>query len=156
MGLQLTHGSEYALRAMTYLAARPAGELSSQAAVSRVQSIPDTFLAKLFQTLVHAGLIVSKPGVHGGFALRQPSSQINVAQVIQAIDGPLSLNRCVLEPQSCERSERCPMHAVWLRTQESLMEVLEKVTLADLVPGQTPGDQDVPSHLLGLGVQAPH
>ena len=133
MGLQLTHGSDYAIRAMMYLASRPVGELSSLCVVSRLQNIPQSFLAKIFQNLVHAGLVVSKQGACGGFALARPGSQITVAEVIQAIDGPLSLNRCVTWPETCERSERCSMHPVWLRAQERMLDVLDEVTFADLV-----------------------
>jgi Rrf2 family protein len=133
MGLQLTQGSDYAIRAMVYLASRPAGELSSLGVVSRLQNIPESFLAKIFQHLVHAGLVVSKSGACGGFALARPGSQITVAEVMQAIDGPLALNRCVISPETCERSERCTMHTVWVRAQERTMDVLEKVTFADLV-----------------------
>jgi Rrf2 family iron-sulfur cluster assembly transcriptional regulator len=104
MGLQLTHGSDYAIRAMMYLAARPPAELSSLRDVGREQNIPESFLAKIFQNLVHAGLVVSKPGAHGGFALARSASRISVAQVMQAMNGPLSLNRCVLWPETCERS----------------------------------------------------
>jgi Rrf2 family protein len=133
MGLQLTQGSDYAIRAMMCLASRPAGELSSLRVVSRLQNIPESFLAKIFQHLVHAGLVVSKAGACGGFALARPGSQISVAEVVQAIDGPLALNRCVIWPESCERSERCTVHTVWVRAQERMMDVLEKVTFADLV-----------------------
>ena len=133
MGLQLTHGSDYAIRAMMYLASRPAGELFSLREVSRLQNIPQSFLAKIFQNLVHAGLVVSKAGACGGFALARPDSQISVAEVMQAIDGPLSLNRCVLWSESCERSERCSMHTVWVRAQERMLDVLENVPFADLV-----------------------
>ena len=101
--------------------------------VSREQNIPQSFLAKIFQNLVHAGLVVSKAGACGGFALARPGSQITVAEVMQAIDGPLALNRCVIWPETCERSERCTMHTVWVRAQERMMDVLEKVTFADLV-----------------------
>jgi len=156
MGLQLTHGSDYAIRAMMYLAARPAAELFSLREVSREQNIPQSFLAKIFQKLVHAGLVVSKQGACGGFALALPGSQITVAEVMQAIDGPLSLNRCVLWPETCERSERCSMHPVWLRAQERMLDVLDEVTFADLVLAQAAGGDDARSHLLGPSAQAPH
>ena len=116
-----------------YLASRPAAEASSVRVVSRLQNIPESFLAKIFQHLVHAGLVVSKQGACGGFALARPGSQITVAEVMQAIDGPLSLNGCVLWPESCDRSERCSMHPVWLRAQERMLDVLDEVTFADLV-----------------------
>ena len=156
MGLQLTHGSDYAIRAMMYLAARPAGEVSSLRDVGREQNIPESFLAKIFQNLVHSGLVVGRPGPGGGFALARPCSAITVAQVVQAIDGPFSLNRCVLWPQTCERSERCTMHKVWVRAQERLMDVLEKVSFADLVLAQAAGGDDALSHLLDPSAQAPH
>jgi Rrf2 family protein len=134
MGLQLTRGSEYAIRAMMYLAARPAGEVSSLRDVGREQNIPESFLAKIFQNLVHSGLVISQRGARGGFALARPGSQITVAQVVQAIDGPVSLNGCVLWPETCERSQSCAMHRVWICAQERMMDVLNDVTFAELVP----------------------
>ena len=134
MGLQLTRGSEYAIRAMMYLAARPAAEVSSLRDVGREQNIPESFLAKIFQSLVHSGLVVSQRGAHGGFALARPGSQITVAQVVQAIDGPVSLNGCVLWPETCERSQICTMHRVWIAAQERMLDVLSGVTFAELAP----------------------
>jgi Rrf2 family protein len=134
MGLQLTRGSEYAIRAMMYLAGRPAGEVSSLRDVGREQNIPESFLAKIFQNLVHSGLVVSQRGARGGFALARPGSQITVGQVVQAIDGPVSLNGCVLWPDTCERSDSCGMHKVWICAQERMMGVLDDVSFADLVP----------------------
>src|SRR5665647_1485116 len=71
MGLQLTRGGEYAVRAMTYLARFPQG-------------------------LVRSGLAVSQRGAHGGFALARPAADITMRDVIEAVDGPISLNQCVL------------------------------------------------------------
>jgi Rrf2 family protein len=121
---------------MVYLAARPAGELSSLIDVSREQQVSQFSLAKILQQLGHAGLLLSRRGQCGGFALARPASQITVAEVVQASEGAFSLNRCVLHPESCERSETCAMHVVWVRAQESLMSVLEQVTIADLASGE--------------------
>lgn len=132
MGLQLTRGSEYGIRAMVYLASRPAGEICSLRDVGRAQDIPESFLAKLFQSLVHAGLVVSHRGARGGFALARPAERINVAEVVEAIDGPVSLNKCVLEPEQCARSYDCAVRRVWLRAQESMLAALTEVTFADL------------------------
>lgn len=154
MGLQLTRASDYGLRAMMYLAARPAGELSRLPDVGQQQGIPARFLSAIFQNLVREGLVIGRPGAHGGFALARPGAEITVAQVVEATDGRLSLNRCVLWPQTCERSEHCTMRTVWIRAQERLMEVLEKVTLADLLP-QAAGGDDALTHFLGSSVRAP-
>ena len=66
MGLQLTRGGEYAIRAMTYLARFPEGHVASLRDIGQAQEIPESFLAKILQILVHAGLAVSQRGAHGG------------------------------------------------------------------------------------------
>ncbi len=133
MGLQLTRGGEYAIRAMMYLATLPDGRVASLHEVGRAQDIPESFLAKILQSLVHAGLAASHRGAHGGFALERPAGEISARAVIEAVDGPIALNGCVLWPEGCERSGSCRMHEVWVDAQERMMGVLEGVTLATLV-----------------------
>lgn len=135
MGLQLTRGGEYGIRAMAYLAQFPVGHVSSLRDVGGAQDIPESFLAKIFQSLVHAGLATSQRGAHGGFSLARPATEVTVRQVIEAIDGPISLNSCVLHPDDCCRSSACAMHKVWEQAQERMMGVLDDVSLAQLVPG---------------------
>ena len=134
MGLQLTRGGEYAIRAMTYLARRPVGDISPLHDVGAEQDIPESFLAKIFQSLVHADLAVSQRGAHGGFTLARPSSEITIREIVEAVDGPIALNGCVLWPEGCQRSGGCRMHEVWVLAQERMMEVLGQVTLAELAP----------------------
>ena len=132
MGLQLTRGGEYAVRAMTYLARFPEGHVAALHDIGQAQDIPESFLAKIFQSLVHAGLVVSRRGARGGFALARPSDQITVRQDIEAVDGPIALNGCVLYPESCERSSDCRMRNVWLCTQQGMTGALDGATFADL------------------------
>jgi len=134
VGLQLTRGGEYAVRAMTYLARFPEGHVASLRDIGQAQEIPESFLAKILQSLVHAGLAVSQRGAHGGFALARPSEQITMRDVIEAVDGPISVNLCTLDPEDCQRSDTCEVHKVWLRAQEQLMDVLGGVTLQSLAP----------------------
>ena len=134
MGLQLTRGGEYAVRAMTYLARFPEGHVASLHDIGQAQEIPESFLAKILQSLVHAGLAVSQRGAHGGFALARPAEQITMRDVIEAVDGPISVNLCTLDPEECKRSSTCEVHKAWLRAQEQLMDVLGGVTLKSLAP----------------------
>ena len=138
MGLQLTRGGEYAIRAMTYLTKRPVGEISSLHDVGVEQDMPESFLAKIFHNLVHADLVVSQRGAHGGFSLARPAAAITVREVVEAIDGPIALNGCVLRPGDCRRSGDCRMHEVWVLAQERMMDVLDEVTLDDLVAAPSP------------------
>jgi len=134
MGLQLTRGGEYAIRAMSYLARNPVGDISPLRDIGAEQDIPESFLAKIFQSLVHADLAVSQRGAHGGFSLARPATEITIREIVEAVDGPIALNGCVLWPEECERSGGCRMHEVWVLAQERMMEVLAQVTLAELAP----------------------
>jgi Rrf2 family transcriptional regulator, iron-sulfur cluster assembly transcription factor len=132
VGLQLTRGGEYAIRAMTYLAGVPDGRIASLREIGRAQDVPESFVAKILQSLVHAGLVTSYRGARGGFALARPADAISLRAVVEAVDGPISLNTCVLSPDDCERSGRCRVHEVWVEAQERMMSVLDGVTLAAL------------------------
>jgi Rrf2 family iron-sulfur cluster assembly transcriptional regulator len=134
VGLQLTRGGEYAIRGMIYLAEHPVGEISSLRDISREQDIPESFLAKILQSLVHAGLVTSQRGARGGFSLARPAVAITAREIVEAVDGPVSLNTCVVRPEECQRSPDCRMHKVWVTAQERMMEVLGGVSLADLAP----------------------
>ena len=134
MGLQLTRGGEYAVRAMTYLARFPEGHVAALHEIGQAQDIPESFLAKILQSLVRSGLAVSQRGAHGGFALARRAADITMRDVIEAVDGPLALNQCALSPRDCARSGDCQVHKVWLRAQAQLMDVLDSVTLETLAP----------------------
>jgi Rrf2 family iron-sulfur cluster assembly transcriptional regulator len=134
MGLQLTRGGEYAVRAMTYMARFPVGHVVSLRDIGQAQEIPESFLAKILQSLVHADLAVSQRGARGGFALARPASEITMRDVVEAVDGPISLNQCVLYPEDCTRNGDCEVHKAWVRAQARLMEVLDSITLESLAP----------------------
>ena len=134
MGLKLTRGGEYAIRAMIHLAQHPVGEVSALHDIGREQDIPESFLAKILQGLVHADLATSHRGARGGFSLAKPASAITAREIVEAVDGPISLNTCVVRPEECHRSPDCRMHKVWIEAQERMMEVLDGVSLADLAP----------------------
>jgi Rrf2 family protein len=119
---------------MTYLACCPQGHVASLHDIGQARDIPESFLAKILQSLVHAGLAVSQRGAHGGFALARPAAEITMRDVIEAVDGPISLNQCVLWPEDCDRSGDCRVHRAWVSAQEQLMSVLDNVTLASLAP----------------------
>jgi Rrf2 family protein len=119
---------------MSYLARFPDGHVAPLHDIGEAQDIPESFLAKILQSLVRSGLAVSRRGARGGFALARPADQITLRDVIEAVDGPISLNQCVLWPEDCERSDGCAAHQAWLRAQAQLMDVLGTVTLRSLAP----------------------
>ena len=102
--LRLSKKSDYALIAMTHLATRPDGSGSSSAReISESYAIPLELLAKVLQRLVRARLLVSVQGTRGGYRLARPAAAISVADVIQAVDGPVTVTACSPDDHTCDQ-----------------------------------------------------
>lgn len=130
--LQITRDGEYAVRAIVYLASQPEGKISLVNEISEAQDVPKSYLSKIMQHLTKAGLAKSRRGARGGFSLARPASQITLRETIEAIEGPIYLNVCLIKKGECPRDEVCPVHPVWKEAQRRLFEVLESKTMADL------------------------
>jgi Rrf2 family protein len=129
----ISRGAEYAIRAMLDVAAAKEGEVVRTRQVAEHQGIPKVFLPKIVQRLVQAGLLRAHRGPAGGIALSRPPGEINMRQIIEAMDGPIALNNCLLTPGECPRESICPIHEIWVKTQEDLLSGLESITLSKLV-----------------------
>jgi Rrf2 family protein len=101
--------------------------------VAEHQGIPKVFLPKIVQRLVQAGLLRAQRGPSGGIVLSRPAKDINLRQIIEAIDGPIALNNCLIMPDECPRLSICPVHEVWVKAQQDLLSSLEGMTLDRLV-----------------------
>lgn len=130
--LQLTRDGEYAVRALLYLAARPPGTTCLMAEIADAQEVPRSYLSKIMQQLVAAGLARSRRGARGGFTLARPAGEITLRQAIEAVEGPIFLNVCLIRKGECSRDELCPVHAVWQEAQRRLVEVLDSRTMDSL------------------------
>ena len=106
--LRLSKKSDYALIAMKHLATRPDGSGSSSAReISESYDIPLELLAKVLQRLVRARLLVSVQGTRGGYRLGRHAGTISVADVIQAVDGPVTVTACSEDDHSCDQYTKC-------------------------------------------------
>jgi len=114
------------------LARQPSKRLALVSEISKEQNIPETFLAKIFQRLSKAGLLRSSRGSRGGFSLGKPAHMITMREVIEAIEGPIALNRCLLRVGECEEEDLCPIHQVWEKAQQRILEILDRTTMEDL------------------------
>jgi Rrf2 family protein len=124
--------TEYALRAMTFLAMQPAGKLAGARAISDAEHIPMPFLWKILHTLARQRLIRSFKGIHGGYELARPSNEITVHSVVFASDGTDFAGHCVLGLPECGEENACPLHDTWKKIRRSMTDMLEHTTLADL------------------------
>ena len=132
MGLKITKASDYAVRAMIHLACLPEGQVAMCQGIAEAQGIPSSFMAKVLRNLVRARLLHSARGVNGGFGLARPAAGITLLDVIEAIEGPVSLVDCLSE-DGCPRTGECPAVPTWRRVQESVRGILGEATLESLV-----------------------
>ena len=129
--MNLTRESEYALKGMAWLAMRPPGDVVPLAEIAEVQKLPTTFLAKIFQKLARHGLLDADRGRGSGYMLRGEPSDIRVRDVLEAVEGPMALKRCLLWTGHCSETEPCPLHHRLKPLRSQLDQMLNEVTLAE-------------------------
>ena len=130
--MQLTRGAEYAIRAILDLTSNHNGQKSGKVMLKDIAArmdIPNDFLAKIFQMLNRSGIVKSYRGTKGGYALAREPKNINVKDVIYAVDGPIRLNKCLsaegcIDEVNCKYQVKCPVHDIWAEAQESMLKVL--------------------------------
>lgn len=130
--IRLTKAGEYGLRAIRYLVESGIENRISIGDISVEKKIPEPFLRKLFKPLVKQGIINSTRGVSGGVRLARPPEDISVLEVVEALEGPLALNECLLEDNVCEFLNECGMHDVWDEAQAAMAKVLKSKNLTHL------------------------
>lgn len=139
--MQLTLKGDYAVRVVVDLAGQPAGATVRTEDLGRRTGVPPAYLSKIIQALAHAGLVRTRRGTRGGIALIEEPRAITLRQVIEAVEGPIYLNRCLIRPGLCPRDSFCPVHPVWDRIQAIVTSELDSVRIADLAsasPNLTP------------------
>jgi Rrf2 family protein len=134
--MQLTRAADYAVRVMIHLASQPQDAVVPKAQLAIAVEAPESFLAKILQSLTRAGLIQARRGVEGGFSLLPGGAQASVLDVIEVIDGPLALNLCLIPGRGCQRQSHCAAHLVWVKAQAAMARVLHQAFIADLVSGR--------------------
>lgn len=125
MAFQITRESDYAVRCLLYLRDN-ADKYSSVGDISDSMGIPKTFTSKILQKLSRAGLVKSVRGVGGGFSLSRRPEDISLLDVIEAVEGRVSLNICVLDKKSCDRVDKCAVHNVWVKLREEFAGMLSR------------------------------
>lgn len=133
--MELTRKAEYAVRGMLYLAKLEEGQSAMIDEIAKAMLAPRTFLAKILQELALKGLIKSHKGQGGGFALARPAECITLGEIVEAIEGPIMPNTCLMGEGSCTFQTTCPVHPVWRRLQAVTKGILEEVSLKALSRG---------------------
>lgn len=124
--MQITRQADYAIRCVLYLAQKE-GRITMAREIAREKKIPRDFLSKILQKLTRAGLVRSYRGVKGGFELAKRPEEIDLLQVIQAIDGPVAFNRCAINRRLCSLSNSCSVHPLWVEMRKEMEERLSRI-----------------------------
>jgi Rrf2 family protein len=140
--LRLSKKADYALMAMKHLATRPDAASASAREIAEAYDIPIELMAKVLQRLVRRGLLVSHQGTRGGYRLSRATALISVADIIQAIDGPLTVTACSTEEENCDQFSKCSIRDPLWRIKDRIISALSTCSLQEIssdVPLQEAG-----------------
>jgi Rrf2 family protein len=129
--MQIPRKIEYALRAMIHLA----DNVDSVARGSEIAShehIPKYYLEKVIRDLMRGGLVRARRGPGGGYQLARPPETISFRDVIEAVEGPITLNLCVEGGTQCSLQPTCRMFRVWEEGQRSLLDIFSHTTILEI------------------------
>ncbi|NUR56004.1 MAG: Rrf2 family transcriptional regulator [Acidobacteria bacterium] len=130
--LRLSKKADYALMAMKHLAVRPEAASASAREIAEQYDIPIELMAKVLQQLARRGLLTSHQGTRGGYQLSKPTTAISVADIIQAIDGPLTVTACSVEDEQCGQFAKCNVRDPLWRIKDRIISALTTCSLAEI------------------------
>ena len=128
--MKLSQAAELAVRGVQVLAQRHGDKPVPLDAICQARDLPKQYMVKIFSLLARADLVMPIRGKHGGYLLSREPKEITLLEVIEAVEGPLAINRCQEVPPKCDDVD-CPVRPVWKDIQHILHEKLSAVTLAD-------------------------
>ncbi len=131
MRILFSKQAELGIKAVLFLSVKPKGYLHNASEISKELKVPKEFVAKILQKLTHDGIVVSKKGKTGGFALKKHPREIKLLEIITSIDGNKAFEQCVLGFEYCSDEHPCPIHTKWASMRESIMEMLSEKSIAD-------------------------
>ena len=129
---------DYAVRAVVELAAADGDKPVKAERIATAQEIPLNFLENILGELRHAGLVRSHRGADGGFRLARPASEVTVADVIRAVEGPLASVRGGPPEEAHYGGAARTLPRVWIAVRANLRRVVEHVTIADIANSKLP------------------
>lgn len=130
--MQINKQTDYAIRTIIALSHKPFDTIVMTKDIAVEQDIPVSFLQKVIQTLSKTGLIITVRGSRGGIKLTKSPDEITLRQVVEAMEGPIFLNRCLVRKGECSRDHLCLAHKAWEKAQKALLEELESIKFSQL------------------------
>lgn len=140
--MKLSTKGRYGARAMVDIALHQREGPTLLKDIAKRQGISEKYLERIITSLKVAGLIKSIRGAHGGYILAKPPSEIKLSEIIRALEGSLAPVECVDDPTYCNRAGICVTRDVWVKIKDRINEVLESISLKDLVDQQVKKQTD--------------
>ena len=134
--LKLSRLTDYAVVALVRLS--DSEGVATSPGIDAAIGIQEPTIAKVLKALAGHGLVTSTRGARGGYRLGRPLSEIAVAEVIMAIDGPIALTSCVYGGSACESQSLCPVAGRWDPVNDAIRDALTGITLADMAAAAVP------------------
>lgn len=129
----IRRNTDYAIRAMVHLAENPDDGVVPVSRISQEQGVPYQLACKLLQKLNNSKLVKSSMGPNGGFKLRKKPGDVSLAEIIEAVQGPLKLNRCLLGKNVCPRQDKCSVRKKLSELQSHIDSFLQQTSLQELI-----------------------
>ncbi|MHB1389895.1 MAG: RrF2 family transcriptional regulator [Thermoleophilia bacterium] len=136
--MEISRQADYAIRTIVFLAKMPHGELAQTREIARSEDIPEKYLPTIIRSMARSGLLRTLRGSHGGVSLSRPASKITLRDVVEAIDGPILLNRCLIRPGECGGDGHevlCSLHNFWEMMVKEIEKEMDAVNFAELAAG---------------------
>lgn len=132
MQIALGRKGDYAVRAMLELA-RYSGQGRRKAReIAPAMDIPERYLPQILANLVRHRLLIATAGPEGGYELARPPAEISLLEVVEAAEGPLATDECLLRGGPCDWENVCPLHQPWARAQQALADQLRRTDFQQL------------------------
>ena len=148
----LTNKGKYGLKALVYLAGLKPAQIAQVSDIAEANRIPKKFLDQIFSELRKGGLVHSKKGKAGGYALARPAHSISVGEIIRILDGPIAPALCASVSayrrcEDCSDEKRCPVRRIMIEARNALSSVLDRCSLAEMRMLSEPHEGAVAYHI---------
>ncbi len=135
---RLSKGTDYGIRILAHLAKDDVGTTHNAREVAEDLQLPLPMASKVMKSLARAGVLESHRGVKGGFSLSRPPSELSVADMITALEGPVALTECQMGVSMCQHEGSCTVQEPWSVINRSVQNTLSMITLSDLINPKFP------------------
>ena len=136
--IRITRQTDYGILLLSQMASHPLLEVHTAKHAAQQSHIPLPMASKILKALAKAGLLVSQRGVKGGYRLATSADHISLADVIQALEGPIGITECSFNPGACEQEGCCPVQSNWKRISLAMRDALGRISLSEMTSQQKP------------------